>query len=504
VLSIAALTAMLVLATVAVSALGISLSAAHWRGPIAKAATQALGRQVTLEGPLALIPTLRPTLTVGGIRVANPPGFSAPEFASLGAAHLRLELLPLLRNEIRVVEVDAEDVRVRLEQAADGRANWDFSSPPSTPQQPQPTAGPNIPVKLEAVASIALRRINLEYATGGRSRYFVLDEMVGEGAAERPIALTLRGAVEKSFPYTVKIDGGPVSGLNSPDKPWPFTLHLEFAGTALELSGSIKDPLGNPTADVTFGLGTQNLAELERLLQTKLPHVGATGLSGRVQWDGTRLRISGLNGVMGESTLEGELGLDLAAKQPSVTGDLTLPVLDLKPFLGDDASPAKPAAPAQPVDSAQPLTAELDESRRRVLQSAAEAKESFAELEKQSYSLKEMGLLDVDLTLKVGKWVGLPGEVRDSQLRVIVSKGRLKAPVQTTVADVYLTGEVDVDTTAAVPDFVLSLGTERSRLGRLAQVFAGVRGVEGELGRLKVRLKGRGDNLGAIVRTFDL
>ena len=132
-ISLAAVIAVPVLTALVVGVLGIIVSAAPWRGPIAQAATEALGRQVTLQGPLELIPTIRPTLTVGGIRVANPPGFSTPEFASLGRARMRLELLPLLRREIRIVEIDAEDVRVRLEQRADGHANWEFSLPPSTP-----------------------------------------------------------------------------------------------------------------------------------------------------------------------------------------------------------------------------------------------------------------------------------------------------------------------------------------------------------------------------------
>ena len=485
-ISLAALAAMPVLTGLVVGALGISISAAPWRGPIAQAATQALGRQVTLQGPLALIPTLRPTLTVGGIRISNPSGYSSPEFASLGRARMRLELLPLLRHEIRIVEIDAEDVRVRLEQRADGHANWEFSLPPSTPEQPQAAASPGNPVKLEAIASIALRRINLEYMGSGRSRYFALDEMIGEGAAEKPFALTLKGAVERSFPYTVKISGGPLSGLNSRNKPWPFKLHLEFAGTALELDGSVKDPLATPAVDVTFGLGTQDLAELERLLQTNLPPVGATGVSARVQWEGGRLRISDLNGVMGESALQGELGLDLTATRPRLTGELTLGVLDLRPFLSGDAQPAKPA------------------EQTDLARSAAQAQETLAALEKQSYSLKELGLLDADLTLKVDKWIGLLLDARDAQLRVLIQNGRLNAPVKATVADVPLVGDVAVDTTAAVPDFIASLGTERSKLGRLAEVFARVRGVQGELGRFKLHAKGRGDHLGAIVRTLDV
>ena len=332
---------MLILPAAVVSVFGISISAAPWRASIAQAASQALGRPVTLEGPLELIPTLRPTLKVGGVRIDSPPGFSAPQFASLGQARLRLELLPLLRNEIRVVKVEAEDVRVRLEEAADGRVNWDFGSPSSAPASPQPAASGAAPVRIEAIESVAFRNMNVEYVSGGRSRYFALDEMVGEAALGRPAVLTLRGAVEKSFPYTVRIDGGPLSGLNASDKPWPFKLHLEFVGTALEVNGSIKDPLGTPAVDVTFGLGTRDLAELERLLQTKFPPVGATGLSGRVQWDRGRLRISELNGVMGESALHGELGLDLTGKQPRVSGDLTLPVLDLEPLLRRPSRPER-------------------------------------------------------------------------------------------------------------------------------------------------------------------
>ncbi len=485
-ISLAAVVAVPVLSGLVVGVLGISISAAPWRGPIGQAASLALGRQVTLQGPLELIPTIRPTLTVGGIRVANPPGFSAPEFASLGRARMRLELLPLLRNEIRIVEMDADDVRVRLEQRADGHANWEFNLPPSTPQQAQPVASTGNPVKLEAISSIVFRRINVEYISGGASRYFALDEMTGEGAAEKPVVLTLRGAVEKSFPYTVRIDGGPLSGLNAADRPWPFKLHLEFAGTALEVNGAIKDPLGIPAVDVTFGLGTQDLAELERLLQTTFPPVGATGLSGRVEWKNSQLRISSLNGVMGQSTLQGELGLDLSAAQPRVTGDLVLPVLDLRPFLIGGPEPANPSRPTD------------------IAQSAAEAEKTIAELEKQSYSLTELRLVDGDLTVQVGKWIGVPGDVRDAQLRVVVQNGRLNAPVKATVADVPLVGNIGVDATADIPDFVLSLGTEHSKLGRLAEVFAGVRGVQGELGRLKVRLKGHGDNLGAVVRTFDM
>jgi AsmA family protein len=485
----AALVCLLLATMLTIGLFEISVSAGPWRGSIARAASHVLGRGVTLEGPLQLIPSLRPTLTVGGIRVANPPGFTAAEFASLGRARLRLELLPLLRNEIRVVEVTAEDVRLRLERTPDRRVNWAFDLPaPATHAEPQPHAAPARQVRLEEIDRIAFRRINAEYVAGGRSRYFALDEMAGEAARGQPILLTLRGAVEKTFPYTVSITGGALADLYAAGKPWPFGLQLEFAGTALNVSGSLIDPLRNLSAELVFGLGTENLSELERLLQTRFPPVGATGLSGRLSWDNARLDLSSLRGVMGRSSLEGNLKLDLSASKPRLTGELTLPALDLGPFIAEDGPDEAPAP----------------ESASDAKTSPADVQKTYAELQNRSYSLKELGLMDADLTLRVEEWIGVPGNVRAAQLRVLMQDGMLKAPVQATVADVLLAGEVDVDTRAQVPDFLLWLGTERSALGRLAEVFAGVRGVQGWLGRFKLQLKGRGDNLGAIVRTFDL
>ena len=123
-IALAALILVPVLVAFLIAWLEISISAGPWRDRIGGAATEMLGREVKLEGPLELVPSMRPVLKVGGIRVSNPPGFSSPEFAYLGEAQLRLDLSALLTDVIRVNELSANNVRVHLEQTADGRANW--------------------------------------------------------------------------------------------------------------------------------------------------------------------------------------------------------------------------------------------------------------------------------------------------------------------------------------------------------------------------------------------
>ena len=124
--------------------LQVSLSAGPWRDRIAQSASEALGRKVTLEGPLEMALSLRPVLRVGGIRIASPPGFSNPEFAYLGEARLQVDLMGLLRNELRVRELSAENVRAQLERAADGRVSWAFDLKPRPAQPAQPSTATDL------------------------------------------------------------------------------------------------------------------------------------------------------------------------------------------------------------------------------------------------------------------------------------------------------------------------------------------------------------------------
>ena len=477
---------LLLLALVLAAVLGVSINAAPWRQPIAAKASALIGRPVTLEGPLRLTVGLRPELTIGGIAVTNPPGFSAPNLATLGRVHMLVELWPLLRDEISVLAVDAEDVHVRLEQAADGRVNWNFALPSKgAASEPQPHVAQ--PVRLEQIDRLTLKRIEVDFVSGGTTRSFALDELNGQGARGKPVAVTLKGRVEKSFPYTVTVNGGSLADLYERDKPWPLQVGLEFAGTALNVSGAVTNPMTNPAASMLFGMGTQDLSEVERLLQARLPPLGATALSGHVTWAGGQLNIADLRGVMGRSTLEGTLAFDLRGARPRLNGQLRMPVLDMSPF----TSAAAPAdAPAPKPDSGGDAVADL--------------RKSYSQIERRSYDLREVGKYDGDLLLQVDRWMGVVGDVRDSELRISLHDGKLKAPVRTSVADVALAGELDIDALKPTPEFSLWLGTQKSKLGRLAQVFASMPGVEGELGRFRLALEGRGNNLREVVQSFSL
>jgi len=476
-----------ILILVIIAAFEISISAGPWRDRIGEAASEALGRKVTLEGPLELVPSLHPALKVGGIRLANPPGFSAPDFAYLGQARLHVDLAALmLRKEVRVQELSAENVRVQLERRADGAVNWRFVRP-AAPSPPAAPKAPGRPVDLSRardvgidVRNMALRQLSVEYLAGatGTRHYFQLEELTAEAPRDKPLQIALRGTVEKRFPYSLSFTGGLAQDLLQPQVRWPVKLSFDFVNTALQVEGTVSHDAQGEHVDLLLGLGTENLSQIERLLQIKLPEVGATALSTRIRWDGERLNLAELRGVMGRTTLEGDLLYDLSGRRPRVAGKLALPTLDLRPFLG-----------MKPEQTDEPPKSLLD---------------TYRELQQQTISLRGLDTVDVDLTLEVGRWLSLPGDVRDASLAIQLKDGKLRAPVGATIAEVPLRGEVDADGAGPVPTFHLGLGAQRTRLGGLATLLAGVRGVEGNLGKFRFEIAGKGENIGQLTETVDV
>jgi hypothetical protein len=473
-----------ILALVVVGWLEISISAGPWRDRIGAAASAALGRPVTLAGPLELVPTLRPRLKVGSIRIANPPGFETPELAFLGEARLRVDLRALLRKRVRILELSAENVRAYIERTADGRVNYAFAPRVASAAAPQSSGkGPDLAQVADVgfdVRNVSLRQLSVEYLYGptGSHHYFQLDELTAEAPQGEPIAVAMHGTAEQRFPYRVQLGAGSVEALLAVGQTWPFELVVEFLGGNLRLDGSITRTQAAPVVDLLFGLGAEDLSELERLLQVDLPEVGATGVAGQVRYDGNSLRLSGVRGAMGRTTLEADLAYDLTGPRPRVSGAVSLPSLDLRPLLGM-------------------RTTETEAAPRSLL-------DTYRELEQQSFSLRALRTLDADLMLSVGQWLSLPGDVRDAQLSVQLEDGVLRTPVQATIAQVPLKGEVRIDGAAAEPTFALELGAQRTRLGGLAALLAGIQGMQGDLGRFVFRVGGRGETLGEITRTVDV
>jgi uncharacterized protein involved in outer membrane biogenesis len=456
-----------------VAIFGIAIDASGMRNDVAVTLTQSLGRQVRFDGPLQIEISARPKLRVGALHIANAPGFDGGDFARLGEARLALNLWALLRLRLQVEELAGSDVHVRLQMNNKG-SNWTFNSATRKQESPQARAAQTSRGAAEgALERLDIKRVSLEnldvefIGVNGKSHYFELQSLAAQLPAGQPLTLALRGTVEKTHPYKLEFTGGAFADLMDLDEPWPVDLSLEFMNSRLALKGNVS----GAGATINFGLGTENLNEFERLLQTRLPRVGVAGISGSINYVPGKVAVEKLNGVMGKTTLAGSLNFDYGGEKPMVQGALTLPTLDLRPFMSD-----KPSAQEEPSRSLA---------------------DTYGEIADASFSLKQLNDINADLILRVGQWVGLPSAVQDATLQVKIAQGRLSMPLQATVAGVALSGAASADASVTPARFKLALGGRHAGQANMA-------GVRGELGRFDLRIAARGDHGAELVKSLDV
>jgi AsmA protein len=122
----------------AAAALVLLVDASVYKSRLEAAASSALGMDVSFEGAVALrfLPGLN--LTLEGVHVRNRD----TEVVSAGQAALRIELLPLFSNEVRIERIALKRVTVSIERAHDGRFNVERAGtvPPSRPDFDVPNA----------------------------------------------------------------------------------------------------------------------------------------------------------------------------------------------------------------------------------------------------------------------------------------------------------------------------------------------------------------------------
>jgi AsmA protein len=94
------------------------------KSQVATHISDATGRAVQIEGDVKL--TAYPWLgaQIGATTVGNPAGFDAPYFAKFEGADVRVDLMGLLKSEMRMDTVTLNGVHIILTRKADGSSNW--------------------------------------------------------------------------------------------------------------------------------------------------------------------------------------------------------------------------------------------------------------------------------------------------------------------------------------------------------------------------------------------
>lgn len=317
------LAAALLLAFIVIAMIGVIVlvDPNDYRDEITAAVKRQTGRDMSIEGELGLSVFPWLGLELGRVRLDNPPGFTDETFASVERVNVKVALLPLLRLETRVGNLELDGLQVNLERRADGVTNWDdlvADEPAPAPGATAPAPEANEPpvdkspaeqtVPQFYVGSLDITNTDISWRDAVAKVHTRVEDLnfnTGEILPLKAIPFTLEFGVRNESPKLLA--GARLKGAARMDLAGEqYTLeNLEFES---EASGTLV-PGGNQT------------------LRMQLPRLALDRKAQTAELQQLKMQVAGLN-----------LALDLKAESileenPRFSGQLTADAVQLRNLL---------------------------------------------------------------------------------------------------------------------------------------------------------------------------
>lgn len=438
-----------------------------YRDQIAERASETLGREVRLDGPmsLSLFPWL--ALEIEDVRVGNPAALAeAPPLARIGTAVASVRVMPLLRGKLETGALTLSNAQLTIVTGPDGRTNLDgllAESDPAAQTQPLDLTGINLgAITLEQVdliqldlasdarITLSIERMRLDAFVAEQPLGFALVARLADASGDLLIIDDLSGSMRvardlsevriNGLSADYRLPGGDITGAASAELELQLgsrtrlvvgDLHagLEAAGHSLGLS--LSEPLTVVLADaLDLALSNARLSIDDQILRA----------SGRVQL-AEQLRA--------DLTLSGE-------------------TLDLRPFTGEAAAEAP--------------------------EEAAPAEVDFSALEALTLDFRlDLEQLIVSDQLRLSDVVT---EARLSDARLVL------APMQALLFGGQFNGRVEVDFTATPPSVSLEPELSGIAIDQLAELSGSMAPLSG-LADVQLTLDFSGLDLAGILATLN-
>lgn len=289
----------------------VVLGADALRPTIARTLSNALERQVAIEGRLNLGWNGGPALAAEGVTIAGDPG--RPPLVEADRLVVRLDAGALLGGDVVLSRIGLRDVIVRPDSLGEADAPAQGSVPAETtsPADLSMLAG-DFTVNLGGLTiesgsgglPLTVPSLTLQTASGGITR------LEGELAyRDATITLTATGAGLETL----------LAGQS-----WPVEITLAQAGNTASASGVFKNLTTVPSANLTLHGEGGDLDSLLAPLGLESGIEDAFAFSAHVEADLDRIAASELQFTVGTFEVLGDLSADLAASPLAVSGRLDL------------------------------------------------------------------------------------------------------------------------------------------------------------------------------------
>ena len=211
-----------------------------YRGVITSKASEALGRQVSIDS-MAMKLSLIPTVEVKGITIANDASFKdeTQPLLKIDSLDATLALIPLLKGQIEISAFNMATADVLLIER-DGKNNYTFGKTEKTPVQKQSEktgAQPNNNI-LErlSVDTIKIKKLSVLYLQEAQKHALSLTNVSVEQLKLIKMTVQYNGKIAN-----IEANLGNLAGLIAKKPNYSFSAKVDAFGAKANLSGTIGD-----------------------------------------------------------------------------------------------------------------------------------------------------------------------------------------------------------------------------------------------------------------------
>lgn len=308
--------------------------ATAYKGRLEAAASEAIGRPVSVGGDLSFRIIPHVAFRVNDLEIANAKGFEASYLARMKSADIGVKLWPLFSGVVEIDRFVLIEPEIHLARAADGRVNWNLAR-----------ANAPTPAAHGAAPDIGDLRLGDVRIIDGRASY--VDSVSGQTYAAEMINATarLKNLAEPfEFEGTMRFQGAPskidlvLTSLARLMRKESANLKLDAAiGETVAGADLALEPEGNTisyTGPVSFN--APDLRAFAALLGAPLadtPGFDSLSATGEASGNASGVRLANAKILFDRIDAEGDLTLDWSGARPKATGRLAAGALDLRPYL---------------------------------------------------------------------------------------------------------------------------------------------------------------------------
>ncbi len=329
-----------VLLAILVFAPGIIPTAA-FKPRIEAAASNAMGREVTIGDELSFRLLPRAAFHVEELTIANAQGFDGDYLMRVAEADIGVDLFKLLTNAVEVDRFVLTAPEINLARAADGSVNWNLAE----------GGGETADESTESAAGRSFRDLRLgdvriidgkaDFHDGAANKTYAAEDIdlkIVLNSLNEPLEMDGR-MIFQGEPTKVDIVLTNLANLMAKE---PANLKLDMTigktKTGADLTIETKEAL---RYSGPVDLNAPDLPAFAALVGTELadaPGFDRLSFSGDVDGGGDALRLSGANIGFDDIKAEGVLNLDWSGPRPKAGGVLSTDKLDLRPYMPPPAT----------------------------------------------------------------------------------------------------------------------------------------------------------------------